>query len=390
MASVAVLAARALRERGDQLFAFTHVPRSNYRKSERNGRYSDETPYVDAIAKMNRNIDVTYVHDGLPIVFEDLDRISVALDGPVRNPVNLGWMLSVQKSARQKGCRVMLTGRHGNFAVSWDGWSQVARNFRTGHFQKAFMQWSLLYHNTTLSRWAAFRVLIVDPLLPHWLANNIRSARTFSGRAPWTMWSAINPDFGKSVGVTARAAAAGHDFYYRLRPDQRLMATVLEDFDGEWSKAMAAVTGVELRDPTTDVDVLSYCLGIPAEQYLVEGIDRSVIRRAMWGLLPEEVITNRTRGLQCAGWHETLSVCRRELAEQISVFAESPLISRMVDIDRLQTSIERWPSSGWDDPDTEREYRFVLMRGIAFARFLALFELQERSGRLRFAQRMQP
>ena len=45
-----------------------------------------------------------------------------------------------------------------------------------------------------------------------------------------------------------------------------------------------AVTGVEVRDPTADIDVVSYCLAIPPEQYLAEGTDRSLIRRAMSGV----------------------------------------------------------------------------------------------------------
>ena len=28
------------------------------------------------------------------------------------------------------------------------------------------------------------------------------------------------------------------------------------------------VTGVEVRDPTADIDVVSYCFGVPPEQYL--------------------------------------------------------------------------------------------------------------------------
>ena len=57
------------------------------------------------------------------------------------------------------------------------------------------------------------------------------------------------------------------------------------DYAGDWHAAEKAVTGVEVRDPTADLDVVSYCFGVPPEQYLAEGIDRSLIRRAMWGLL---------------------------------------------------------------------------------------------------------
>ena len=90
------------------------------------------------------------------------------------------------------------------------------------------------------------------------------------------------------------------------------------DYAGDWHAAEKAVTGVEVRDPTADIDVISYCFGVPPEQYLVEGIDRSLIRRAMWGLLPEQVLTNRLSGLQAADWYEKLDGQRGELARQIA------------------------------------------------------------------------
>ena len=75
---------------------------------------------------------------------------------------------------------------------------------------------------------------------------------------------------------------------------------------GDWRAAEKAFTGVEVRDPTADLDVVSYCFGVPPEQYLAEDIDRSLIRRAMWGLVPESVLTNRLHGMQAADWHEKL------------------------------------------------------------------------------------
>ncbi len=62
------------------------------------------------------------------------------------------------------------------------------------------------------------------------------------------------------------------------------------DYFGDWNAAQQAFHGVETRDPTADIDVVAYCFGVPPEQYLAEGVDRSLIRRAMWGLLPEIVL----------------------------------------------------------------------------------------------------
>ena len=132
-----------------------------------------------------------------------------------------------------------------------------------------------------------------------------------------------------------------------MRPDERLRGLAQIDYAGDWHAAEKAVTGVEVRDPTADIDVLSYCFGVPPEQYLAEGIDRSLIRRAMWGLLPDAVLTNRLSGLQAADWYEKLEGQRGELARQLGELAESPLVCRIIDLLRLEKAIKTWPAGGW-------------------------------------------
>jgi asparagine synthase (glutamine-hydrolysing) len=176
------------------------------------------------------------------------------------------------------------------------------------------------------------------------------------------------------MAVNARAKKAGHDFLYRMRPDERAKGLAQIDYIGDWHAAEKAVAGIEVRDPTADMDVVSYCFGVPPEQYLAEGIDRSLIRRAMWGLLPEIILTNRLSGLQGADWYEKLESQRRELASQIAEFAKSPLAKRIIDLVRLETAIENWPEGGWHTAEVFREYNLALTRGITGGRFLRWVE----------------
>src|SRR4029077_14335064 len=120
------------------------------------------------------------------------------------------------------------------------------------------------------------------------------------------------------------------------------------DYVGDWHAAEKAITGVEVRDPTADIDVVSYCFGVPQEQYLAEGIDRSLIRRAMWGLLPDKILTNRMSGLQAADWYETMGHQRGELARQIGrhrPLADPPRHVGIIAGQNIDQSHER-PASG--------------------------------------------
>jgi asparagine synthase (glutamine-hydrolysing) len=99
-----------------------------------------------------------------------------------------------------------------------------------------------------------------------------------------------------------------------------------------------------------------------------------LIRRAMWGLLPEKVLTNRLSGLQAADWYEKLSSRRGELKREVRALAASPLARRVIDLGRIERALANWPSGGWHRPEVFREYNLALSRGLAGGRFLRWFE----------------
>jgi asparagine synthase (glutamine-hydrolysing) len=375
--SVAALAARALGEVGRRLPAFTQVPRDGFNGPVPDGRYADERPYVDAIAELSGNIDVTYVPNDQCEDFAELERFFLLLEGPVRNPTNLGWMLAIPRLARAQGVRVLLGGAYGNYTISWSGWAQAVDHLLQGRFVTAWRQWGQFYKSSPDSRWLSFCKLMVDPLLPVSVGNWI-DRRHLGSAARWREHAAIRPEFAAAMGVGARAKAIGHDFLYRFRPGERLTSLTPIDYLGDWRAAVKAESGVDERDPTADIDVVSYCFGVPPEQYLVENIDRSLVRRAMWRLVPEQVLTNRLNGLQSADWYEKLERQRDQLAGEIDSLASSPLASRAIDLDRLHVALATWPTGDWQMRKVICEYHLALTRGIAAGRFLRWIEAANR------------
>jgi asparagine synthase (glutamine-hydrolysing) len=372
--SVSALTARALAEKGERLAAFTGVPRRGFDGPVPSGHYADETPFVDAIARAVRNIDVTYVRNDECNNFAELERFFIALEGPVRNPTNLGWILAILRLARSQGRRVLLGGLSGNYTISWNGWSQAVAHLKRGRLLTAHRQWHLYYRRTSYSRWVALRKLFVEPLVPERLGNWADRLRRPRRNAAWQDHAAIRADFAAAATVDVRAKKTGHDFLYRMRPDERVRGLVQVDYVGDWHAAEKAATGVEVRDPTADVDVISYCFGVPPEQYLAEGIDRSLIRRAMWGLLPDIVLTNRLSGLQAADWYEKLENQRSDIVKRIAELSESALVRRVIDVARLERAVENWPTGGWHTPEIFEEYNLALTRGVAGGQFLRWFE----------------
>jgi asparagine synthase (glutamine-hydrolysing) len=372
--SVAALAAGALAEKNQRLAAFTGVPRQGFTGQLAAGQYADETPYVEEIRKAIPNIDVNYVRNDAGDDFAELERVFIAVGGPVRNPTNLEWTLKLLRLAHAQGRRILLGGFFGNCTISWNGWSQAASHLMRGRMLTAYRQWRLFYKCTPYSQWVAFRKLFLEPLLPERLGVWADQRRRPGRIAPWQDHAAIDPGFAAAMGVDSRARKTGHDFLYRMRRDERLRALAEVDYAGDWRAGEKAITGVEIRDPTADIDVVSYCFGIPPEQFLVEGIDRSLIRRAMWGRLPDMVLTNRSNGVQAADWHERLELRRGALARQLAEISTSPLARRIIDLPRLERALTNWPTGGWQTAPVFQEYNLALTRGLAGGRFLRWLE----------------
>jgi asparagine synthase (glutamine-hydrolysing) len=368
--AITALAARALAEKNRSLATYTGLPRRGFPGTAPAGCYNDPRPYVEAVRTALANVQPVYVHNDPAESDTRFDRLLLALQGPVRNPTNFGWYARVLQRARDDGRRILLGGLLGNATISWDGWAQTAGHLLRARLPTVYAQWRLYYRLTPHSRWTAFRKLCLEPLVSPALA------RAF-GRDPslgWSQYSAIRPDFAADAEVDRRARQVGHDFSYRMRPDERTRALDIPDYIGEWNAAEKALTGVDVRDPTADIDVVSYCLGIPAQQYLCEGIDRSLIRRAMWGIVPRCILTNRLHGVQSADWADSFIGRRAELSAKVEELSRSRQAARMIDFSRLRRALENWPDGRWGEPSSFVEYNLAFARGVAAARFLQWFE----------------
>ena len=305
--------------------------------------------------------------------FAELERFFIALGAPIRNPTNFGWMTAVLQRARASGRRVLLGGLYGNSTISWNGWSQAASHLRRGRLLLAYRQWRLYYQNTPYSRWVALRKLLIEPVIPAGLEIGLIDDDTRTALRLGKCTPPSAPILPLRC-VPIRAPKSGSRFslsHETRRTHEKPNACRLR---GRRQAAEKAVSGVEVRDPTADIDVISYCFGIPPEQYLAEGIDRSLIRRAMWGLVPEIVLTNRLSGLQAADWYEKLEDQRADLAREVGELLKLPLASKIIDVARLETALKNWPKSGWHTSKVFREYNLALTRGLAGGRFLRWLE----------------
>ena len=134
---------------------------------------------------------------------------------------------------------------------------------------------------------------------------------------------------------------------------------------GTWP-AGASIGAIRLADKR----LVEYCLSIPTEQYLANGVQRALAKRALADRLPQAVFNERKKGYQAADWHEGLTAARAEIAAELERLAACAPAARALDIERMKRLVENWPTSGWERPDVMRPYRLALLRGISAGHFL--------------------
>jgi len=148
-----------------------------------------------------------------------------------------------------------------------------------------------------------------------------------------------------------------------------------ESFDGAVHAELGAAAGLEIRDPTADARVQSFCFSVPETVFIdpATGLDRWLIREAMKGRLPDVVRLNRRTGLQAGDLVPRLRHSADEVEGALSEISSGPGAG-YVDVSRMRSVWDRiGGATGEDTPESFRLAVSVLTRGIMAGLFVNRF-----------------
>jgi asparagine synthase (glutamine-hydrolysing) len=170
--------------------------------------------------------------------------------------------------------------------------------------------------------------------------------------------------------------ASGHDasFSKPIAPLKERQLTILRNgaAAGPIWHAFGSAFNLEVRDPTSDIRLIEFCLGVPDEQFVYKGGDRMLLRRAMEGLLPSDVQWNTRRGKQAADVALRLLDHIEEIDAVLDQLKASPAAVSYLDISAMRHA--------WDEvrknqtPRTAFRVESLLPRGIMAGLFLESLE----------------
>ena len=371
--TVACMAARELALSGRRLQAFSAVPMLGYRDQLPAVMLADETPYIEAVREHAGNIDVTYCRSKGKHSLSDTDRLLAMLEQPYKIIENLFWLDGIMAVAKERNIGVVLNGSAGNATISWGDFpTYLLTLFRTGQWFRLFCDSRVFARRYRLPLRMLFRLL--RKLLLYNVQKNLFRIKNRDLYKELQDLSPINPSFACRTFIQERFSRFGYDPLFIKRLDsydmrQKHLSPGFFSHLGVITTKHALAYRMALRDPTMDKRVIEFCLSVPERQYVRDGRDRFLLRRAMAGILPDIVRLNETtRGKQSADWIQRLQPCWPELAAEIRNIGALDAEREYLNVAKLQRELKRYNKLN-DDAADDSNLR-MLIRSLLFSRFI--------------------
>ena len=307
---------------------------------------------------MHPNVTHVLARAGTRTLLDDVALQTGLGERPVLNPCNAGWLNAVNDAAAAGGCGVLLTGQMGNVTFSYGGVELLPELLSHGHLADWLREARALATRPE-RRWLGVLAHSFRPLLPTALDARVDRLR---GRRGVPLPSMRNP----AIPATA---APPDPAIWRSAAKARLFGVARMD-PGAVNKMMLAGWGIDQRDPTADLRLFEYCLRVPTSEYLRQGEERWLARRALSDRLPASVLNPARRGLQAADWYERLEADLGRARALVASLRELEIARTLLDLDRMDALLARWPGDGWHDRQQVLLYRSALLRGLSAGAFL--------------------
>lgn len=367
--SVVSFAARALRKEEKSLHTFSYIPIEDFIDWTPRSRVANERPFIEETVQYVGNIKDYYMDFQEMSPLSEVDDYLELLEMPYKFFENSFWLKGIYEKANDEGIGILLNGGRGNYTVSFGS----ALDYYAILFRR--LRWIRLYdelHQFSEKKGVGRKRLLslagkrAFPFLN----------KMFRPRNPYHFPILINPEFAKNTNVFQKLKQHGMDVtdssipnFYEARKKQ-FDEVVSWQISGTNSAKLSLRYGLWNRDPTNDLRVIRFCLSVPDEQFVQNGLDRALIRRATKTFLPDTVRLNqRTRGVQGAdGVHRMFSHWPSFL-EEVNQLGKDKVMSGFLNMDVINKAIAKFQEGPRPEYVFDAEFK-VLMRSLIVYRFL--------------------
>ncbi len=326
---VSYIAADLLKQQNSSLTTFSHVPlfKSELANNQMaKSRVLDETPLIDAVVRASGNINAQYLDSAQFSPWQgSLESIEV-LDGFLHGASNAYWLTEIYKTSALQGYGVLLTGEGGNGSTSFAGIDYQ----RTPSLNR-FLRNPYNY----------LRRQVAKPLV----LKYFRSMSGFNNLLDQIKVGYLSTDMLTKYNIMAdiRKIDGGFLKYYQHVLDLKRYFQVLYQMRSLLGATFGNHYGIELRDPTTDIDLMNFFFTIPNEVFFDDNFtNRMLVKRMMQNQMPDEVLFAKNKGLQSSDVLSRVRNSKAEIMEDLPRLSASDVANYYIDMAKLEKNLERY------------------------------------------------
>ena len=249
--------------------------------------------------------------------------------------VSFGYHTGLCEAMQNSGSRVLLSGLGGDelLGSNYSAYPELADHvisLKPLLLHRRLQNWSQALKRSYLELlWQS----AIRPTLP----RKIRAALTrgpANGIATW-----LNPTFVKRTNLRERRLAPVDVFGFRLPSGADQAAGFLSSMQTISLCLRREYSAIEITYPYLHRPLVEFLHAIPFEQLVRPGENRSLMRRAMTGILPEKIAQRKTKG---RAKEATLRALRREWSRLRPMFEDARVCAHgYMEVDALLAALDR-------------------------------------------------
>ncbi|WP_439108888.1 asparagine synthase-related protein [Halobacillus litoralis] len=372
--AVASFASHSLKKKSSKLYTFSHVPPKDFEDWTPTNRVADERPYIQSTVKHLGNVSDYYLDFGSVSPLDEIDEWLDIMEMPYKFFGTSNWIKGIYEEAHSRDIGILLNGGRGNLSISWGAtinyYASLLRKIKLFKLLSELDAYSKITHGNRM------RLL---PLLSRMAFPTIN--KLLHSDQVYNFPELISPELAKRTNVYHSLNKHGiktTKSKYNLTDIKVRNQHFKEMFS--WNATGTLGTKLSLRhslwkrDPTNDLRVIEFCLSLPEDQYVKNGMDRALIRNGTKEYLPDKVrLNNRVRGAQGVEFIHRMKPYWNSFLEEVETISRDSLSPSFFNILQLDASLLSIRNQG-PNPELALDPDFwILMRSIISYRFIKKF-----------------
>ncbi len=329
--TIAVLAARKLREKGESLLAFNWVHEPTEDDDPTHYEWSNSRTIAEA-----EGIEHHYVTLTVDKLYNYMRNHAIAYG----DTAIFWYEFPVRKAAQTRGSRTILSGWGGDELTTYHGQSYYANLFLQGNFWKVCKELRARVYKKQKGVkpiLSAFYHHVLMPLVPRKLYCKMPKITCPEPVFPLVkkmFLPVINKELKKSSILTMQPQQTIREHMLAYWQNGHIQSRI-----ESWAAA-GLPNRLEYSYPLLDKQIIEFIVGVPAEYFVNNGVGRSLFRSAADGILPDEILwTNAKQELNRVDRLASLITSSCKLFVANGEISGKP--SDYIDNAKLRASIEK-------------------------------------------------